>query len=345
MRHDAPRDFFLPDFCAVGPLLPLILAAQLAVMAGVLLGLPTPHQPWASLALPAMGALWVVLMTAGLLCPLRRRLAALPLAWAASLCLLLVVGVTALVTVAGLWLIDGALDRPWWDGWLVLRNALVAAVFGGIALRYLYVTAELRRRDQATMRAQLAALTARIRPHFLFNAMNSIASLIPSRPEIAEQAVEDLAELFRAALARAGDEVTWEEEARLCQRYLHIEALRLGPRLTVDWQADALPGSLPIPALSLQPLLENAVYHGIQSLPEGGTVTVRGALEADRVRIRVENPVGGHTPASTDGNRMALDNIRARLRMLYGERADLRAGREAQHFVAELDYPLPAGRR
>ena len=141
-------------------------------------------------------------------------------------------------------------------------------------LRYNYVRRSLQRREESELHARIQALQSRIRPHFLFNSMNIIASLIPVDPAAAETVVEDLSELFRASLQEEGSEVSIDDELALCRRYMRIEFLRLGKRLNINWQIEVVTDSVRIPLLTLQPLLENAVYHGIQPLPEGGTITV-----------------------------------------------------------------------
>lgn len=342
MRPDqAPDDFFLPNFCSVAALLPLILVAQLVVFASALLKMDGPGLPWEWLALVSLAVLWVVMLTAAVLCRARKWLARLPEVASGSLCLAVVIVLALAVTLAGQYLLVGWFGRPWLDGWQLLRNALVAAVFGAVALRYLYLASALRRREHAAMAAQVEALQARIRPHFLFNSMNIIASLIPVRPDDAERAVEDLAELFRAALGKAGALGSWAEERSLCEHYLHLEQLRLGERLQISWQVDDLPAQAPIPAISLQPLLENAVYHGIGQLPQGGTITICGALRDGRVQLEVANPCpDSPAPGGGSGHHLALDNLDQRLKMLFGPSAQLTASLRDGLFIARLDYPV-----
>ena len=339
-RPGADDDFFLPDFCSVTALLPLILVAELVVLASGLLQVDSPRLPWEWLGLASLLVLWVVLLTAATLCSARPWLARLPALAAGALCLLVAVAVAAGATAAGQWLLRGAISAHWLDGWQVLRSALVAAVFGGIALRYLHLASSLRRRERAAVEARLEALQARIRPHFLFNSMNIIASLIPVRPDDAERAVEDLSELFRAALAQSDARCRWEQERSLCQRYLHLEQLRLGARLRVRWEG-ALPDDTPAPAIGLQPLLENAIGHGIQQLPAGGELLIRTGIEGGRVHIEVRNPCPPAEAAA--GHRIALGNLGERLRMLFGPGARLTAERRGEEFVAAMDYPLEAG--
>ena len=148
-------------------------------------------------------------------------------------------------------------------------------------LRYNYIQRSLHTREESELHARIQALQSRIRPHFLFNSMNIIASLIPVDPDVAETVVEDLSELFRASLQEEGSEVSIEEELALCRRYTRIEYLRLGERLNIEWQIEDAVESVKIPLLTLQPLLENAIYHGIQPMPEGGTITVSLAYSAN----------------------------------------------------------------
>jgi len=149
------------------------------------------------------------------------------------------------------------------------------------------------------LRARLEALQARIRPHFLFNSLNSIASLIASDPERAELAVLDLSDLFRASLAKPGSLVAWRDELALARRYLSIEQYRLGARLELDWQVEGVPDDLPIPQLTLQPLLENAILHGIQPRVEGGRVEVRARYVDGLFELCVSNPYDAElAPAS-----------------------------------------------
>jgi two-component system sensor histidine kinase AlgZ len=249
--------------------------------------------------------------------------------------------VTAAVSALAPVLLSGAPRDRWRiDGWELLDNLLISAVLAGIALRYLYLTQELRQRQRAELEARIQALQSRIRPHFLFNSMNSIASLIGIDPAAAEAAVEDLAALFRATLAQVSAEVTLAEDLELCRRDRRIEQLRRGERLPVRWHIDALPPALPIPSLSLQPLLENAIYHGIQALPQGGVVTVTGSYEHGWVRLQVDNPLAPAGARQRRGNNMALDNISRRLQALYGAAAGVDTALAEDWFRTCLFYQV-----
>jgi len=220
----------------------------------------------------------------------------------------------------------------------LIRNVSIGFVVTALALRYFYVTHEWRRNIEMEAAARVHALQARIRPHFLFNSMNTIASLTRSNPAVAEQAVQDLADLFRANLSDKRDTITFEEEYEVARTYQRIEELRLGTRLHVDWKIDSLPRKALVPGLMLQPLLENAIYHGIEPQPGGGTVTVTGELAGSLITIVVRNPVGDYE-SEREGNRLALANIRERLGLLYGERGLVKSGRFGNEFIVTLRFP------
>lgn len=348
----AGQRFDIPELCSVNALAAVVISAELLALVVVLLsGILT----WFNVAVTSLFVQWVALVGAGTLCFARPSLVRLPAAAGGLLAWLLVIGVVALFAVLAEFVLAGRFGSwvaafsgeplmpagpPDWS--LVLRTTLVGAILAGMVLRYLVVQQQLRDREQSELRLRLQALQSRIRPHFLFNSMNIIASLIETDPRMAERVVEDLAELFRASLNEAGNRVSLQQELDLCERYVRIEQLRLGKRLTVAWQVDAIPHGVRIPLLTLQPLLENAIYHGIQPMPEGGVVNVRVRMEAERVTIEIDNPLppAGSAPRHAQGNRMALANIRSRMAVLYGEKATFEAGEDAGRFQIRLSYPL-----
>jgi len=223
--------------------------------------------------------------------------------------------------------------------WWIVRNVALAAILGGISLRYFYLHHQLQLREKSELQARLDSLRSRIRPHFLFNTMNSIASLIASRPDAAERAVEDLSELFRASLRENTRVVTVADELHLCELYLGIEKLRLGERLQVEWNIDPAMRAHPMPSLMLQPLVENAVYHGISQLPQGGTVVVTVAQTETNLCVTVENPVP-ILPWKSQGHHMALNNIELRLHGLYGGEGKMKSVQSEASFLIEFSYPL-----
>ena len=332
--------FFIPDLCSVQAVFLLVLVAELLAIVLTVDRYGLLQFTWQSFATLSLFVQWTVLLCAAGLCQLRVRLAYWPRAYAAAASYGCVLAVTALVSVLAQWLLSGFARGSEWhfDYWQLLDNLLISAVLAGIVLRYFYLAQELRQRQRAELEARLQALQSRIRPHFLFNSMNSIASLIGSDPVAAETAIEDLATLFRATLSQVSTEVSIAEETELCRRYLNIEQLRLGARLRVEWFIEALPAALPIPSLSLQPLLENAIYHGIQVLAEGGCIRIDGEYKEGWVRLAVSNPLSGVVANEHKGNRMALDNIARRLQALYGEDAGVSSEQDPQQFTARLFY-------
>jgi two-component system sensor histidine kinase AlgZ len=168
--------------------------------------------------------------------------------------------------------------------------------------------------------------------------MNTIASLTRTSPEQAEAAVEDLADLFRASLRDARQFHILTEELTLCRRYLEIEGLRLGERLKIEWDIEALPGDALLPPLLIQPLLENAIYHGIEPRVEGGTIRIAGRREGRQLYLDISNPLAAEKSAIA-GNHIAQENIRARLTTLYGAHGGMSIREEGDIFGVSLNWP------
>lgn len=213
---------------------------------------------------------------------------------------------------------------------------MVCLVDTGLCVYYLDLLQ--RAYSPAIAEARLQALQARIRPHFLFNSLNAVLSLIRSQPQRAETALEDMAELFRVLMADNRDLVPLSQELALCQQYLNIEKLRLDERLQCEWQISEMPASMLIPPLILQPLLENAVYHGIEPQSQGGVITIDIQPAGNSLWLRISNPLPPHND-KTGGNKMALKNIRERLRLHYDLEAQLRQYEADQRYVVEISIP------
>ncbi|MCV6638168.1 histidine kinase [Candidatus Albibeggiatoa sp. nov. NOAA] len=222
----------------------------------------------------------------------------------------------------------------------LLRNLSISAIVSAIVLRYFYIQYRWKKQTEATAYSRVQALQARIRPHFLFNSMNTIASLIRIDPDKAEQAVEDLSELFRASLGDAREKVALEEELDLCIQYLRIEGLRLDERLQVQWKIDRVPQDALIPRLSIQPLLENAIYYGIQPLPEGGMIEITGLFDGKQIQLDIENPLS-QQPLShrSKGHGIAQRNIHERLQAHYGQLGSLNVRQEPDVYCVSLRFP------
>ncbi len=247
----------------------------------------------------------------------------------------------------------------WWaglaDSAAGLRVAGVLLVgLGFAALLWAWLDLRSRLWHPAHASARLAELQSRIRPHFLFNALNTALALVRVDPARAESVLEDLAQIFRTALADAGASVALEEEIELARRYLAIEQIRFGARLQVQWEidaADARVGAARVPPLVLQPLVENAVRHGVEPAARGGVVRVQASVQRGQVVVEVSNTVGDE-PASP-GHGMALHNVRERLRLLHdvaaqcdvwrapGRKSGPEAAPESDLFHARIVLPLP----
>lgn len=340
---------FLPDLCSVQSVFGLILVSELLVMALMVSTGNVRAFDWGKFGIVSMLVLWIVLSSAGSLCRLKPILARLSPMLAGSASYTITLVITLFFSAGYQTFIDQATLRL--D--VTVGHLLVAGVISGVALRYLYLQQQLRNQQKAEMMARIQALQSRIRPHFLFNSMNSIASLIAIDPDAAERMVVDLSRLFRASLKDAGL-TPLREEIALCQSYIDIEQIRMGDRLSCRWQymCDGQPSNLDelrfrlvvIPSFLLQPILENAIYHGIQPLPNGGEIEVQVALNRNRMEICVRNPVaiGGvaaHPGLQSEGNGMALENIRHRLLAYYESKAELKIEQAEREFVIFLRFP------
>lgn len=339
-------DFFLPDFCAAKTVLAVVLISEILALTFALAKAPAPDF-LTQLARVSLFVQWLGLTSAALLCYTRPWLKAMSVPTASlTVFALLAANATLLSSVAA------ALGRYWAERGLdnllfpqelwpfVLRNALISLIVVALLLRYFFVSHQWRHHVRAEARSRIHALQARIRPHFLFNSMNTIASLTRSDPARAESAVEDLADLFRATLKDSDAPLTLAEELELTRIYERIESSRLPDRLRVDWRIDALPMDALVPALIVQPLLENAINHGIEGLDGGGVIDVIGRRDGGFIELSVVNPVArvAERP-QRPGNRVALDNIRERLKLYYGGRASLELDARGGRFEATLRFP------
>jgi two-component system sensor histidine kinase AlgZ len=316
-----PDAAVLPDFCSAASVFTLVVVAELVVLIDALA--PDARMQWRGFATATAFVVWLALLASLLLCRLSPllvrwpRALAWPLAW---------VALVALVALASALVarLDHALDTaltPASGLRFVLDNTILTALLGAALLRYFYVLAEWRARLAAVARAQFDALQARIRPHFLYNSMNTVAALVRVDPAAAERTVEDLSELFRAALGAEDKPSTLAAELALADRYLAIEQLRLGERLQVLRELDDLPLEQEMPSLLLQPLVENAVYHGIQPRRAGGTVRIAARRVADGIEIEIDNPLPEGETVRRNGH--GLDNVRRRIAYHYGARGGL----------------------
>jgi two-component system sensor histidine kinase AlgZ len=332
-----PIEVVIPDCCNIGVVFRSLLVVNGVVLMAILLrtaGFKPGLQEFVETSVLVELACLSSLVA---LCGVRRIVKTIPL-WAQRL-------VTALVPAAVTSLIIRFLSSNalFLDSFTHLTNIegmLVAGLFG-ITLQHYF---ELRTRafSPALVEARLQALQARIRPHFLFNSLNAVLSLIRTEPKRAETTLEDLADLFRVLMRDARDMTTLEQEIRLCRQYLSIEKVRLGERLQVKWEATNMTDSVlhkaQIPSLLLQPLLENAVHYGVEPATEPALIQIKLNRTLDRIEIAITNPYYG-SDATSAGNHMALNNIRERLALLYDVEAQITTSVENGFFEVRLRFP------
>lgn len=327
----------LPNLCTAQSVFFLVLVSELLVVIWIIL---QPAPSWVLLGYVSLYVQWVVLLSASALCRMRKWLArqALWLGWLTAFSLVSVLGF--LVSLIAEWALQGqqwqniALDE-------VARRTTAIALAAALVLRYFQLQQQLVERSQAALEARLEALQNRIRPHFLFNSLNTIAELIATRPVEAEAAVDHLSGLFRASLKDSGTFWSVQDELSLVKGYLSLEQWRLGDRLRVVWRTPEPEVRWSVPVLSIQPLVENAVVHGLSPSVKGGTLLIGCYHQGQRLIIEIENPVPKEAAKlpHKEGNHIALDNIRHRLYQLYGDQAKLFAAAEADLFRVRLTLP------
>lgn len=321
-RSKIPRwgedERFLPDFCSVRAVFVLLLLAELLALLVALIAADRPSVFWDELGLSSLFIVWVVLVGAALLCGLRRWMNALaPPAAAAVVFCVIQLDVALTGWAASVWFPEGfgtSAHPAAAPLFAYLRSGAVAGLVAALWLHYLYLQYQWRRQVKAESLARLDALQARMRPHFLFNGLNTIASLISRDAAKAEELTLDFAELFRVLLKKDARMARLEEEIQLLRQYLNIEQQRLAERLRVVWNLGDTPMDALLPPLSLQPLVENAVYHGVEPLPGGGMIEIAGEARRGEVVLTVRSPAPAPEAAiRRAGNRQALANLRLRL--------------------------------
>ena len=338
-NHNAEPEFFqLPDLLSPRTFTLTVMTAQLLVMLLALYDYGFNFD-WNAFAKLTVYVQWQVILSSLVLSQARHRINHLSTYQAAAVSYLLLLIVAFIVALMAQWVLMPVAHEGF--NWAVVgKNYLMSAIIAGIALRYMFVQQQLVHREKAAVMASLASLQARIKPHFLFNTMNSIASLIGFAPDKAEKMVEDLSALLRESLKDERVETTIEAEWALCERYLSIEFLRLGERLDWTCDFDDLDVRLPIPSLTLQPIVENAIYHGIQPSVDQGYIRVKGEYLDGIVKISIENSQFDtvQSQRSNKGNKMAIGNIRHRIQQLYGDSASLDMIDEGDSFKTVLTY-------
>lgn len=343
--HNKKLDsFFLPDLCNVRAVLVLIVLSETLVTALLLVESGLIGFQWERFATLSYFVQWVSLLSVALLCQSRRFMARLELAWAVIWAMCILMLVCFVISLAAEYMMTFTHISHQVDWLWIVRNMFISAIFGSMALRYFYVQSQWRLKSQAELSSRLQALQARIRPHFFFNSLNTVASLIAIDPDKAENMLVDLSSLFRVVLKDQDAQVDLEAELELGRRYLNIEQQRLGDRLQLEWQ---LPDDIPniqVPQLLLQPLLENAIYHGIQPLIDGGKITISLTPIEDKKQkkvqwgLKIENDKP-EVEEKSEGHQVSLPNIAMRLEAIFSDTASLKVDQTANQYRVMIELP------
>jgi len=337
---------FLPDMCSIRILLLVIIVAELLAFI-ITLAASDMGKVWLDLGLISLFVQWVALSSVLALCLSQPLLARTDNTRAGMISFLIINIITLLVSEIAFTYIALPNVGQGSEAHIefLLRNLGISVIVSILILRYFYLQYQSSKSIHAENVSRIEALQARIRPHFLFNSMNIIASLTRSDPKLAEQAVGDLSQVFRASLSDTNKQIPLNEEISICESYLKIEMLRLGERLQVDWQIDGQAEQDMIPPLLLQPLIENAVIHGIEPLPQGGTIVINAQHIEDKkvLSLQVSNPCDESNEkcrSSNSGNQLAHKNIIARLEALYEGSSHLQIVKERNQYTAMIDIPI-----
>ncbi|MBI3899768.1 MAG: histidine kinase [Gammaproteobacteria bacterium] len=341
---------FLPDFGSFGMAIRFILLAELiAIIITIGRNAVFDEQAWQDFNMLSAFAIAISLFSVVILklaAPLLRRTS---VAFGSVLVVVLLLFVTAIGTDGMIFALhDFGLIPERWPAWresLIIRSLMVAFIISVFGLRYVIAQHRAEVEARAQQEARMQALQSRIRPHFLFNSLNSVASLTRSNPEKGEAVLHDLADLFRVLLADARKLVPISAEREISRQYLEIEKIRLGDRLTVQWNMSPnIPRAALIPALTMQPLLENAIYHGIEPRFAGGAIKIDMWAEGETLNILISNPlpdVRKNTPGK--GNKIAQENTRQRLTTQFGAAASLQAFEEGGQYHVKVKMPIVRG--
>lgn len=319
-------------------LLWLMLATEgLALVLTLALGVDSPFRFFGAVSLAAQTALLATILA---LYAMRERLGRLRPDHMAYACVSVAIGVVCLVAISTAYVFQPAValqDADWTA--LIARLAGIVVVVVTLAAAAFHNYWRSQRFAMRTKQAELEALQARIRPHFLFNTLNTATALVHHRPQDAERMLLDLADLFRAALA-GPREVDLSEELDLVRRYLEIESHRFGDRLQVHWDLDAAIPPVKVPSLSIQPLVENAIRHGVERIPAGAWIRIGVTPRNDEIVVTITNP---HVPgqASLRSHRVGLSAARARIEAMTGGRGGVETTTEGETFVATARLPVP----
>ena len=333
----------IPDFCSGRALMFMAFVMELVAICFTFASSASDAALLRQLALLSLYMQWIGLCSGAALCGLRRMFGVARagvvffVSWGALIVIVMILANFAwlLGTSPSFAVVDPDVSRLSF----VLRHCFVAAIVSLMLLRYFWTRHQWQEQVRAEGESRYQALNARIRPHFFFNALNSLAALIMIRPSEAELMVEDLADVFRASLEKRGRIAPLVDEIGVCNAYLRIEKARLGEKLEVKWDVAENLLNWPVPMLIIQPLVENAVYHGVSKLKDAGTIRIHIYAAKRVLIIEVENPMPPAEGFKTKGNQIAIDNIASRLNLIYGDQGRLDLGPDNGVFRARLSIP------
>jgi two-component system sensor histidine kinase AlgZ len=326
------KHLLLPELCHTTNLLLLILVTELGVLTWELI---SPGFVWARMGYRSLVIQWMVLLSAGALCRLKPVLARQTVVFGWLLAFSVSLLISSVVLISGQVVVFG------WariDVWQVAQQIMAIAMILAMVLRYFQLQQHVIVQNKAELNSRLNALQARIKPHFLFNSLNTIAELIVSKPEAAEKAVVNLSNLFRANLKETEGLSSIAQEIELIRGYLSIEQWRLAERLVVSWHLPEPLLDWPVPILSLQPIVENAIVHGIAASEQGGNLDIEVRQTTDRMYVVVSNSMA-QISEEASGHGVALDNIRRRLAVIFGEESTLTIATENNQYKVTLVFP------
>ncbi|MFK5947926.1 MAG: histidine kinase [Methylococcales bacterium] len=333
---------FLPDFCALNLVFSVVVIGELFAIILSVSVTGFNDQSWTTLAVSSLYIQWNGLLSIAFLCALRKYISGYnkyiiaSISYSGLLCLFLLISELTynLISYMHMQTVISAPNRFAFH----FYNVLIGGIISGFVLRYFYIQHQWKLKTELEAQSHLKLLQARIRPHFLFNSMNTIASLTRSNPELAEQVSVNLAELFRVLFQEEQSLVSWTKELQIAKYYLHIESLRFAERLKIKWSVIEVPDNAMLPLLTLQPLLENAIYHGIEPSVKGGEIHIDARINNKQIEINITN---SQTTSEKyrKGNQMALDNIRQRLHTYFGDAAGLKIVATKDEFQVSIFFP------
>lgn len=326
----------------------VVLAELLAVIITIGRNTDFNEQAWQDFSMLSLFAVSIALCSIIVLkmaSPLFRRAST---GTGSVLAVLLLLLVTAFGTDGMIYLLYelGLIEQRWptWRDSLMIRSLMITGILGSLGLRYLILRERTEIGNKLHQESKLQALQSRIRPHFLFNSLNSVASLTRSDPSKAEAVLHDLADLFRVLLADARKLVPVSAEREISRQYLEVEKIRLGDRLQVKWNVSNIPRAALMPALTLQPLLENAIYHGIEPRFAGGTIKIEMWVEGETLNIMISNPLPDVRKENHGkGNKLAQENIRQRLATQFRGAASMQVIQEGGQYHVKVKMPIILG--